>query len=111
MFELLERTTALEPRACSIKLKEKVDKNYFKNLFLKNYGNEFKLYSKEEVIEYQLFGEKIKNSIVTDNIGDFIAIAIKNTCLRYDQKGKAFKTYHAGITKDEMEVPLIVLKK
>ena len=61
--------------------------------------------------EYQLFGEKIKNSIVTDNIGDFIAIAIKNTCLRYNQKGKVFKTYHAGITKDEMEVPLIVLKK
>lgn len=111
LFELLERTTALEPRACSIKLKEKVDKDYFKNLFLKNYGNEFKLYSKEEVIEYQLFGEKIKNSIVTDNIGDFIAIAIKNTCLRYNQKGKVFKTYHAGITKDEMEVPLIVLKK
>lgn len=111
LFELLERTIALEPRACSIKLKEKVDKDYFREIFLQSYGDDFKLYSKEEVIKYQLFGEKIEKDIVIDNIGDFIAVATGNVCLRYDEKGMIFKTYHAGITRDEMEIPLIVLEK
>lgn len=111
LFNMLERTIALEPRACSIKLKQKINKNDFKEKFIKEYGNNFLLYSKEEVIKKELFGNKIKNSIVIDNIGDFIAIATKDISLRYDEKGKTFKTYHAGITRDEMEIPLIVLKK
>lgn len=111
LFNMLARTTSLEPRACAMKLREEIDKKYFEELFLQVYGSDFKLYSKEEVIKNHLFGKELKHSIVNDNIGDYIAIAIKDSCLRYDENGKVFKTYHAGITKDEMEIPLIVLKK
>lgn len=111
LFNMLARTTCLEPRACSIKLKNEIDKKNFVKLFLKSYGKEFNLYSKKEIIRKKFFGNKIKHSRVLDNIGDYIAVATKNYCLRYDESGKVFKTYHASITKDEMEIPLIVLKK
>ncbi len=109
VYNMLARTTALEPRACVIKLKSNINKETFEKKFKETYKDKFKLYSKEEVIQNKLFGKKIKHSRVEENIGDYIAVATKDACLRYDEKGKTFKTYHAGITKDEMEIPLIMI--
>lgn len=111
LYDMLARTTAIETRACAIKLKEHVDKRTFKKLFLQEFENNFILYSKKEIIKHHLFGKNIKNEIVMDNFADYIAIAIHNVCLRYDENGKIFKTAHAGITVDEMMVPLIVIEK
>lgn len=111
LFNMLERTTWLESRACAMKLKDEADKDYFEKLFFQMCADSFILYSKEEVINNHLFGKEIKKNIVMENIGDYIAIATSNLCLRYDKKGIIVKSLHAGITKDEMEIPLIVLKK
>ena len=111
IYSMLARTTALEPRACAIKLKDDINKKIFEEKFKEIYKDNFILYSKQEVIQNHLFGKKIKHNIIEENIGDYIAIATKNKCLRYDERGKIFKTHHAGITKDEMEMPLIILKK
>lgn len=111
LFDMLERTTNIETRACGIKLREEVNKKDFEKLFKKIYGNNFKLIPKEEVLRKNLFGKGKKHILLEENIGDYIAVAIKDVCLNYDGKGKVFKSNHAGITKDEMEIPLIVLKK
>lgn len=111
LFNMLERTTTIEPRACGIKLRENVDKNDFEKLFKKLYGEDFKLIPKDEILKNNLFGKGENHILLEDSIGDYIAIAIKDVCLNYDEKGKVFKSNHAGITKDEMEIPLIVLKK
>lgn len=111
LFNMLERTTNIEARACGIKLKEKVDKKEFEQIFKKIYGEEFRLLSKEDILKNNLFGKGKKHTLLEENIGDYIAVAIKDVCLNYDEKGKVFKSNHVGITKDEMEIPLIVLKK
>ncbi len=111
LYDMLARTTAIETRACAIKLKNNVDKRAFEHLFLQEFKNDFKLFSKNEVIQYNLFGKHIKNDIVTDNFADYIAVSISHTCLRYDEKGNIFKTAHAGISVDEMLVPLIIAEK
>ena len=111
LFDMLERTTTIEPRACGIKLKEDVNKKEFEELFKKAYGEDFKLVSKEDILKKNLLGKGKKHILLEDGIGDYIAIGIKDVCLNYDEKGKVFKSNHAGITKDEMEIPLIVLKK
>ncbi|MBS1476855.1 MAG: hypothetical protein HP024_02780 [Acholeplasmatales bacterium] len=49
-----------------------------------------------------------------DFLGDFIAIANNELHFEYvDSKDKSphFKSAHAGITKNEMETPLIIIKK
>lgn len=111
LFNMLERTTTLESRAAGIKLKEDVDKKYFQKLFKDLYGKDFRLYSKEEVFENHLFGNKMIHKRLEENIGDYIAIAIKDVALNYDDNCKVFKSTHAGITKNEMEIPLIIVGK
>lgn len=111
LFDMLARTTAIESRACAMKLKDGVDKEYFRKKFLQLYGNSFRIYSKEEILQNQLFGKNLIHSTINDNISDYIAVATKDVCLLYDKNGKKFKTYHAGITKEEMEIPLIVFGK
>lgn len=111
LFNMLERTTSIEPRACVMKIKKDMDKQHFEKLFLQEYGEDFRLYSREEIIKEKLFGKELKHKIAQDNIGDYMAVGIKNSCLNYDENGKTFKTCHAGITKEEMEIPLIILRK
>lgn len=111
LYDMLERTTAIETRALSMKLKKDVSKELFEKLFLQEFQEEFKLYRKDEVIQQKLFGSHIKNETVMDNFADYLAVAISNVCLRYDEKGKILKTAHAGISKQEMLVPLIVMNK
>ncbi len=111
LFDMLERTTTIEPRACGIKLKEEANKKEFEELFKKIYGEDFKLVPKEDVLKNNLFGKGKKHILLEDSIGDYIAIGIKDVCLNYDENGSIFKSNHAGITRDEMEIPLIVLKK
>lgn len=111
LFDMLERTTTLESRAAGIKLKENVNKKDFEKLFKDEYGEDFRLYSKEEVIKNHLFGNKMTHKRLEENIGDYIAIAIRDVALNYDENCKVFKSAHAGITKNEMEIPLIIIEK
>ena len=52
---------------------------------------------------------------IDDFLGDYIAVSISGSIIvleNYLEKGKSVKkSTHCGLTKDEMEVPVIVLKK
>ncbi|MBR3660404.1 MAG: alkaline phosphatase family protein [Bacilli bacterium] len=108
MYDMLERTTSIEPRCVGIKLKKEIQKEEFINLYKKELLNDFKLLTVEKAIESHLFG--LKDSIyLRDTIGDYLLIATNNIALFYDEKAPKFKANHAGLSKEELEVPLIMI--
>lgn len=110
IFSLLERTVSIESRCCSFKIKDGYYEE-FRNLFSSYFGEKFLLYSKEDVIEKQLFGIGEENAYFQDGIGDFLAIATDNQYFLYDENDNVFTATHAGLTRDEMIVPIIAVKK
>ncbi len=110
IMEMLERTTSLEQRAVSFKIKKEYKKQFIKE-FNKNFDKDFKLCSYLEIIESHLFGYGDENELFRDAIGDFIAIAENsNKCIITDGD-EVLKSQHAGYSDDEIYVPLIVIDR
>ncbi|MCF0260494.1 MAG: hypothetical protein HUJ54_11610 [Erysipelotrichaceae bacterium] len=80
-------------------------KQKFEALFCKYFSEDFDLYSKDEVIESGLFGEGEENEIFRDALEDYLAAAKTNKTLMTGFS--PFKSHHAGMTEDELLVPLI----
>lgn len=109
IYKLLERTTSLEQRSISFKIKEE-NKDLFEKLFNDYFGAFFKLYKKQEIIDSYLFGDGEQNELFDSAIGDYIAIAENsNKCILVDGDD-LLKSQHAGYTDDEIFVPLILKK-
>ena len=106
--ECLLRNTSLEPRAINFFIKPE-KKEIFVELFNKYFGNDFDLYTMNEVIDSKLFGDGKENEIYRDALGDYLAIAKTNKTLLYTGS-EVLKSQHAGYTNDEILVPLIVIK-
>lgn len=110
IMSMLERTTSLEPRAVSFKVKNGYHEE-FKKEFNQSFGNDFSLYDKQEVVDSHLFGEGEENELFRDALGDFIAIAENSNKCILTQGDTAHKSQHAGYSEDEIYVPLIVVDK
>lgn len=107
---MLIRETSIEPRAINFFVKKEMI-NKFKIEFNKEFGNDFILLTKEEVINKKIFGEGIENSKFRDCLGDYLALAISDKYILDSHSSKTFKSVHAGLTEDEMLIPLIILDK
>lgn len=107
--ECLVREPAIEPRCNAFYVKEG-SHELFKERFNQVLGQDFLLLSKEEVKQQQLFGTGVNNPHFDEAIGDFIAIATGNKYLLANPSGMHFKAHHAGLTQDEMEIPLILIE-
>ena len=115
IMECLERTPSNESRALCFKVKEN-KKEQFVKLFNKYFKSIYDLYSKEEFLEKGFLGdvnEFGKHPILDMFIGDYIAVAKSNYYFEYVKMEEefTFKSHHAGLTKEEMEVPLIIYHK
>ena len=110
IYNMLKRTTSLESRASGIKLKRNNLKEEFERLYNLNLKQDFHLLTKEEVIKVKLFGND-SNQYLEDNIGDYLLIAKSNKSINYDDSSPIFKANHAGLTRGEIIVPLIVIEK
>jgi len=108
--DCLRHPTGLEPRCNSYYVKEgMIDK--FTDAFKKEFDGEFVLYSKEEFLNKGFLGEGVPHKKSLDFLGDIIAVAVGDIGLWHDNGAdKIFKALHAGMTKKEMIVPLIVLE-
>lgn len=110
IIEMLERTTSLEQRAVSFKIKKEYKEQFVKE-FNRNFDKDFKLYCSQEIIKSHLFGYGDENELFRDAIGDFIAIAENsNKCIITDGD-EVLKSQHAGYSNDEIYVPLIVINR
>lgn len=109
IFNLLKCDVSIEARACNFFINEE-KKEEFEKLFNKYFGKFFNLYKKEEVISKKLFGTGKSHEHFYEALGDYLAVAISNKYLRYNENSVDLISMHAGITLYEIIVPLIVYK-
>lgn len=103
-----------ESRALNFYVKENM-KTQFEERFNKLFGEEFWLMSREEFLnDRKLLGTGNKHHKIDDFIGDYVAMSVGSSIIRLETflaEGKPVKkSTHCGLTKEEMEVPVIAIK-
>lgn len=108
IMECFVRMPSIEPRALNFFIKED-KKQQFENEFQREFGNDYILLTREEILEAKLFGDNEPHRNVADMVGDYVAIATTDLTIYSSRElAQFFRGTHAGYTKDELEVPLIV---
>lgn len=107
--ECLERMPSIEPRALNLFVKAE-KRAQFKSEFEKEFGRKFLLWTKEEVLRSRIFGTGAVHPDFEEMLGDYLAVAVSDLSI-YNTREEAefFIGVHAGLTKAEMEIPLILL--
>ncbi len=111
--DCLRLPLSLEGRCASLYIRDD-KREFFSQRFQELFGEYFILLSKQDFLQSGLLGKGIKHPMVDDFIGDFVAIGIKNKCISYQEPGGIKHTpllgNHAGLTAEEMNVPLILFE-
>ena len=113
ILECLIMPPTLESRVLTFWVKEDM-RDVFEERFNKQFKEEFWLMTKEEFLnEYKFLGTGNKHHKIDDFIGNYVALSVAGSMIRLETflaEGKPVKkSTHCGLTKDEMEVPVIVL--
>lgn len=113
--ECLIMPASLESRVVTFWVKENM-RGEFEERFNKSFKDEFYLMTKEEFLNDKHFlGYGEKHPKIDDFIGNYIALSISTSIIRLEtflaEGKKVKKSTHCGLTKEEMEVPLIVINK
>ncbi len=109
LFAKLKRSFSMENRAASLYIKNgqiESFKQEFKKQHLDKY---FILYDKKSFLESGLLGNAKPHPMVDELIGDLIAVATDKFSLAIEKSEDEFVGIHAGLTEDEMLVPLIIV--
>lgn len=114
IMECLIMPPSIESRACSFFVKPH-RKAQFEREFQARFGDSFVLYTREQVLDMQLFGRGKTHPKVDDFLGDYLACATGDTYIDYLTLNQCcdaprFVGAHAGLTEDEMLVPVIALR-
>lgn len=108
LFSYLRRKPSLEPRATNFFVKPECLKAFEEHV-TRHYGAYFELYSRARILDENIFGTGKPHHTISETLGDFVAIATKDRMFTL-KEGTPFKAHHAGMTKDEMLVPLILYR-
>ncbi len=107
LIEALKCAPSVEGRAMSLFVKpEKLED--FERIFNEKYGDIYELIPHERAVE--LFGGGSPHRLFEGFIGDFLAVALGRVSIGYGYDPEPFKAAHAGLTRDELEIPLIAIK-
>ena len=111
LMECLVRLPSIEPRALNLFVKDGFHEQFVSE-FNKEFGDKFLLLNKAEVKKQKLFGTGREHPYFDGMLGDYLAVAISDLSIFNTQEEKEkFVGVHAGLTKEEMEIPLIVVEK
>jgi len=106
---LFLRPPSIEPRATNFFIKEGQEE-IFQERFNHHFKADYTLYTKEEFLQSKLLGEGFMHPMIDTFLGQFIAIAKTNKMFTLN-RNSTYKAHHAGLSEDEMMVPLILYKK
>lgn len=103
---------SVEPRAASLVVKRGRERE-FERAFSETLGADFLLMTREEALARRLFGPGALNEKADDFLGDYLALATGARAIYYhavggEPHGKMIG-HHAGLTEQEMLVPLILV--
>ena len=103
----------IENRAPAFLVKKGEEEN-FKKAFNKDFGNQFYLLSKEDILNNKIFGEyneDSKHELFESSVGDFIALPkdSSNSILLGECDKTNNASFHGGYSDDEIYIPLIVI--
>ena len=109
--ECLVRMPSIEPRALNFFVKEE-KRSQFEREFNKEFGSKFFLWTREQVLDSKLFGPGAEHQNFRGMLGDYLAIAVDDLSI-YTTREEAdyFVGVHAGLTEDEMIIPLIIVER
>lgn len=111
LYSMLTRKPTNDSRCLTFKVKEN-KKDEFKSYFESIYSYVYDLYSKDEFLDAGFMGQsETMPPRLSDFLADFVAIAKTDYTFALKEKALEMKSNHAGITGEEMIIPLIVLKK
>lgn len=89
-------------------------KTEFEEIFKREF-EDYMLFSKQEVLEMGILGKGEQHKKVDDFLGNYVGVSIGSSIFRlqndYFEGKKVKKSTHCGLTKDEMDVPVIVLER
>ncbi len=109
VLDCLVRMPSIEPRTLNLFVRED-RRDAFPSIFREEFGEDFLLLTREEVLRERLFGTGNDRPNLPSMIGDFVALAVSDVSI--------FNTHldvqempggHAGMTREEYEIPLIVI--
>ena len=114
IMECLIIPPSLESRSLAFWVKEDMKKEFEKR-FNEKFGNEFLLMTKQEFLEKNFLGFGKKHPKIDDFIGNYMALSISSSIIKLEtfleEAKPTKKSTHCGLTKEEMEVPVIILEK
>jgi len=102
---MLVRQPCIEKRAMSFYVKPEYMETFPKE-FVKEFGTNYVLFTKEEALRNNLFGPGRSHENLT-GIGDFVAVAFTDRTLVWDKDDHQFRSHHAGLNQKELRIPFI----
>ena len=113
IMDTLIMPPSIEGRAASFFVKSSM-KHIFLSEFKKRFENDFEILTHEEVFETQLLGLFPPHKKTSDFIGDFFVLAKGAKSIKFStpasKGGSDLIGQHAGLTEDEMLVPVILFR-
>lgn len=116
LYNMLNKMPSNEARCTFYDVKDEY-KESFKELFNKYFSDKFILMTKDEFLNNEFLGlnkYSTKHERVDELISDFVSIGVSNYYFDYvntEVPDFVFKSHHAGLTKEELTIPLIIYKK
>ena len=111
IMNCLVRQPSFEPRTLNLFVKEEF-RDSFPQIFNKYFGDSFILLTRDEVLEENLFGIGENRTGFEEMIGDYVALAVsEKSIFNTHIEAQEMPGGHAGLTEEEIRIPLIVIEK
>jgi len=110
LYSMLARTTSIDSRATGFFVKPRYRKEFAKEFWKVFNKKDFELLTRQEVLARKVFGYGKMHPFAKTAIGDYLAISKGEGCIANDDYKHQAVSTHAGISEDEVVVPLIVVK-
>ena len=83
----------------------------FVSEFNKYFRDYYILYKSDDFLKTNMLGDDEPHPRSKEFLGNYFAVAIDKYSFKLANSKRVFKAQHAGLTKDEMLIPMILLKQ